>query len=265
MDKPARWANNHRIAAAPRRPRPMPNHAPSFRPLYLQIKALLVGSLEAGEWRPGEAIPSEIELAHRFGVSQGTVRKAIDALAADNLVVRRQGKGTFVATHTEEKASNFRFLRIRRCDGRDEHPLSRLIDLRRARAGAEVARLLEVRPGEAVVVLRRVLEYGGAPVLLDEIILPAALFRGLTKARLDAYQGSMYSFFETQFGVRMLRAREKLTAIAADAASAAILAVPAGHPLLAVERVTFTYGDRPVELRRGLCNTASHCYANDLG
>ncbi len=245
--------------------RPMPNPAPSFRPLYLQIKALLVGSLETGEWRPGEAIPSETELARRFGVSQGTVRKAIAALAADNLVVRRQGKGTFVATHTEEKASNFRFLRIRRGDGQDEHPASRLLDVRRARAGAEVARLLAIRPGDAVVVLRRVLEYGGAPVLLDEIILPAALFRGLTRARLDAYRGSMYSFFETQFGVRMLRAQEKLTAVAADAASAAVLAVPPGHPLLAVERVTYTYGDRPVELRRGLCNTAGHCYANELG
>jgi GntR family transcriptional regulator len=243
----------------------MPNHAPSFRPLYLQIKALLVRSLETGEWRPGEAIPSEIELARRFGVSQGTVRKAIDALALDNLVVRRQGKGTFVATHTEEKASNFRFLRIRRCDGRDEHPASRLIDVRRARAGAEAARRLQMRPGDALVILRRVLEYAGEPVLFDEITLPAALFRGLTKAKLDAYGGSMYSFFETQFGVRMLRARETLQAIAADAASAAVLGVPPGHPLLAVERVTCTYGDRPVEWRRGLCNTARHCYANELG
>ena len=96
--------------------------APSFQPLYLQIKALLERSLEAAEWRPAEAMPSEHELARRFGVSQGTVRKAIQALAADNLVVRRQGKGTFVATHTEEKASSFRFLRIRRNDGEDEYP-----------------------------------------------------------------------------------------------------------------------------------------------
>jgi GntR family transcriptional regulator len=243
----------------------MPNHAPSFRPLYLQIKGLLVSSLETSEWRPGEAIPSEIDLARRFGVSQGTVRKAIDALTADNLVVRRQGKGTFVATHTEEKTSNFRFLRIRRCDGQEEHPASRLIDVRRARAGAEVARLLELKAGDAVVVVRRVLEYAGEPVLFDEITLPAALFRGLTKAKLDAYHGSMYSFFETQFGVRMLRAREKLKAVAADAASAGLLKVAPGDPLLAVERVTFTYGERPVESRRGLCNTARHHYANELG
>ena len=241
-----------------------PPTAPAFQPLYLQVKGLLVASLEAGEWRPGEAIPSESELAARFGVSQGTARKAIDALAADNLVVRRQGKGTFVATHTEEKASLFRFLRIRRSDGRDEYPASRIIDVRRAKATADIARLLEIKAGSAVLVLRRVLEYSGEPVVLDEIVLPAPLFRGLTKTKVDAYRGSIYSFFETEFGVRMLRAQEKLGAIAADAQTAAILAVRPGDPLLVVERVTYTYGNRPVEWRRGLCTTRRHVYVNEL-
>jgi GntR family transcriptional regulator len=243
----------------------MSQPAPSFRPLYLQIKSLLEKSLETGEWRPGEAIPSEIELAGRFGVSQGTVRKAIDALAADNLVVRRQGKGTFVATHTEEKSSLLRFLRIRSDDGRDVPHVSRLLDVRRGKATADIARLLDVKPGDPVVVLRRVLEYGGAPTVLDEIVLPAALFRGLTKAKADAYRGSMYSFFETEFGVRMLRAQEKLRAVAADAATARILGIAPGTPVLAVERVTFTFGDRPVEWRRGLCATQHHHYLNELG
>ena len=238
--------------------------APTFRPLYLQLKDLLLRNMEARHWPPGEAMPSELELAARFGVSQGTVRKAIDALATDNLVVRRQGKGTFVATHTEEKTSMFRFLRIRRNDGGDEYPASRLVDVRRGRATAEVARLLELKPAESVIVVRRVLEYGGEPVVLDDITLPAALFRGLTRARIEGYRGSMYSLFETQFGVRMLRAQEKLKAIAADAASAALLKVRSGDPLLAVERLTRTYGDRPVEWRRGLCCTRRHHYLNDL-
>ena len=237
---------------------------PTFRPLYLQIKALLEAGLEAREWGPGTAIPSEIELAGRFGVSQGTVRKAIDALAADNLVVRRQGKGTFVATHTEERASLFRFLRIRRNDGRDEYPASRLLDLRRSKASAEMARLLALRQGDSVLVLRRVLEWEGKPVVLDDITLPAAPFRGLTRARYEAYRGSMYGFFETQFGVRMLKAQERISAIAADSASARILGVAEGAPLLAVDRVTLTYGDCPVEVRRGLCATRAHSYVNEL-
>lgn len=237
---------------------------PSFQPLYVQIRALVERALEAGEWAPGAAIPSEQALAARFGVSQGTVRKAIQALAAGNLLVRRQGKGTFVATHTEEKASNFRFLRIRRNDGRPEYPASRLVDLRRGKAGADVARSLALRPGDRVFVLRRILEYAGAPAVLDEIALPAALFRGLTRARYAAYPGSMYGFFESEFGVRMLRADERLHAVAADSATAALLHVAPGAPLLAVDRVAYTYGDRPVEFRRGLCITRHEHYWNAL-
>jgi GntR family transcriptional regulator len=239
--------------------------SPSFQPLYLQIRALLIESLDAGEWKPGEPIPSEIELAGRYKVSQGTVRKAIDAMAADNIVVRRQGKGTFVATHTEEKASMFRFLRIRRDDGVDEYPKSRLIDLKRGKATGEIARLLQLRDGTALILLRRLLDYEGKPVLLDEIALPALLFKGLTKARYDAYRGSTYGFFETQFGVRMVRADERIKALAADAASASLLRIPANSPLLAVERIAYTYGDRPVEWRRGLCSTKNHHYLNQLG
>ena len=238
--------------------------APTFRPLYAQVRAMLTRALETGEWGPGEPIPSEPALASRYGVSQGTVRKAIQALASDNLVVRRQGKGTFVATHTEEKASNFRFLRIVRDDGKPEYPRSRLIDLRRVRASADVARMLALRSGDALYVLRRVLDYGGIPAVLDEITLPAALFRGLTLDRCASYTGSMYGFFETQFGVRMLRADEGLRAVAADARSAPLLRVAIGTPLLAVDRVTYTFGDRSVELRRGLCVTRHEHYWNAL-
>jgi GntR family transcriptional regulator len=238
---------------------------PSFRPLYLQVRALLVELLEAGEWKPGEAIPSELELAARFSVAAGTVRKAIDALATDNLLVRRQGKGTFVATHTQENPSGVRFLRIRRDDGVAEYPASRLIDVRRGKASADTARLLSLRSGDAVLLLRRLLTFAGVPAVLDDIALPAALFRGLSKARYDAYRGPLYGFFEAEFGVRMLKARERVKAVAADTASAAALGVEVGEPLLAVERVSCTYGDRPVELRRGLCVTARCHYANELG
>ncbi len=235
--------------------------SPSFRPLYRQIRALLVQSLEAGEWKPGEAIPSELELASRYGVSQGTVRKAIDELAAENLLVRRQGKGTFVATHSEPQFQ-FRFLRLAPDEGEPEYPESRLIEVRRARASAELARLLDLKAGDGIVIVRRVLAFGGAPVVLDEISLPAAIFKGLDAAKFNEYHGSMYKLFETEFGTRMIRADEKLRAVAADAAAAAILEVPEGTPLLCVDRVAYTYGDRPVEFRRGLYRTDRHHYRN---
>jgi len=237
--------------------------SPAFSPLYQQIKTLLVRSLQAGEWKPGEAIPSEMDLAARFKVSQGTVRKAIDELAAENLLVRRQGKGTFVATH-EEKKVQFRFLRLAPDDGEPAGAQRRFIDCRRLRAPSDIARALQLKSGDAVVQVRRVLSFRGAPVVLDDIWLPGQLFKGLTAEKLSDYRGPMYGLFETEFGVRMIRAEEKIRAVAADAAAAELLGLREGAPLLSVERLSLTYDDKPVELRRGLYNTASHHYRNEL-
>jgi GntR family transcriptional regulator len=240
--------------------------APAFSPLYQQIKVLILQSLQAGEWKPGEAIPSEMDLAARFRVSQGTVRKAIDELAAENLVVRRQGKGTFVATHAEQHVQ-YRFLRLMPDSGdtTSEGPAERqIIDCKRLRAPADIARPLSLRTGDAVLQLRRVLAFQGTPTILEDVWLPGGPFKGLTAERLATHRGPMYALFETEFGVRMVRAEEKIRAVAADEASAALLSVPVGAPLLSVERTAFTYNDLPMELRRGLYRTDTHHYKNDL-
>jgi GntR family transcriptional regulator len=240
-----------------------PTASPTFSPLYQQIKALLTQSLQSGEWKPGELIPSEVELAARFKVSQGTVRKAIDELAAENLVVRRQGKGTFVSTHHEERA-HFRFLRLMPDEGVPLHPDSRILEVKRIRAPAEVARLLELKAGDAVVYIRRLMAFSGTPTILEELWLPGQLFKGLTAERLVEYKGPMYGLFESEFGTRMIRASEKLRAIAADAGTAGLLQVAVGTPLLCADRVSYTYGDRAVELRRGMYSTATHHYLSEL-
>jgi GntR family transcriptional regulator len=90
------------------------------------------------------------------------------------------------------------------------------------------------------------------------------MFKGLTAERLTDYIGPMYGLFETEFGVRMIRAEEKIRAVAADESTAEVLAVSVGTPLLSVERLSFTYGDKPVELRRGLYRTDKHFYRNTL-
>ena len=237
--------------------------SPSFRPLYQQIKALITQSLQAGEWKPGELMPSEVELAARFKVSQGTVRKAIDELAAENLVLRRQGKGTFVASHAEERA-HFRFLRLMPDEGVPHHPENRFLEVKRIRAPAEVARLLDLKSGDAVVYIKRVQSFDGEPTILEELWLPGQLFKGLSAERLVEYKGPMYGLFETEFGTRMIRATEKIRAVAADAGSAAHLRVAEGTPLLCGERVSYTYGDKAVELRRGMYLTSHHHYMNEL-
>ena len=236
---------------------------PAFSPLYRQVKVMITRELQAGAWKPGESIPSEQYLAARFKVSQGTVRKAIDELAADNLLVRRQGKGTFVATHAEQQIA-YRFLRLMPDGGGALGMERRLLDCRRTRAPADVARALAGKSGDAVVQLRRLLVAAAKPVVLDEIWLPGKLFKGLTAERLADYKGPMYGMFEAEFGVRMIRAEEKIRAVPADTATAQLLALKPGAPLLSVERLSFTYGDKPVELRRGLYSTEQHFYRNEL-
>ena len=240
--------------------------APAYRPLYQQIKALILNGLQQGEWKPGEVIPSEFELAARYKVSQGTVRKAIDELATGHLLVRRQGRGTFVATHAEQQVQ-YRFLRLQPDQGAadNEGPAQRdFVDCRRCRAPADVARALGLRTGDPVLQSRRLLRFGGVPTILEDLWLPGGPFKGLTAERLMDYHGPMYALFESEFGVRMVRADEKIRAVAPDAAQARLLQVPASTPLLSVERIAYTYNDVPMELRRGLYRTDTHHYRNQL-
>src|SRR5438105_12678742 len=141
---------------------------PAFSPLYQQIKGLILQSLQAGEWKPGEAIPSEVELAARFRVSQGTVRKAIDELASENILLRRQGKGTFVASHNEP-SYQYRFLRVTPDTGEKLHPQNLFFGLERGKAAGDAAHALGLKPGSPVVSFKRVMSFTGRPMILDEI------------------------------------------------------------------------------------------------
>ncbi len=237
--------------------------SPTFSPLYQQIKALITQRLESGEWKPGELIPSEVELGGRFKVSQGTVRKAIDELAAENLVVRRQGKGTFVATHHETQAQ-FRFLRLTADVDEPQRAENRIVEVKRLRAPAEVARQLDIKSGDSVIFIKRVKSFNGVPIILEDIWLPGLIFKGLTAERLIEYKGPLYGLFETEFGTRMIRAAEQIRAVGADAESAALLGVLPQTPLLSVERASYTYGDKPVEVRRGLYLTLNYHYQSEL-
>jgi GntR family transcriptional regulator len=226
--------------------------APRFSPLYQQIKALLTSSLKKGAWRPGEVIPSEVELARRYQVSQGTVRKAIDELAAENLLVRRQGRGTYVATHQEPKAQ-FRFLRLRPNDGAVTAPKSRIVDCKKMRAPVEVARSLGLKSTDSCLLLRRILDFNEKPAVLDELWLPSG-----------AFKGPLYGLFETEFGIRMIRAEERLSAQKIGEFEALLLRVDPGSPVLVVDRTSYTYEGAAVEFRRGLYKTEDFHYFNEI-
>lgn len=236
--------------------------SPSFRPLYRQIKSLITQSLISAEWRPGEAIPSENDLALRYQVSQGTVRKALSELADENMLIRRQGKGTFVASHNEA-LRKFHFVRVMP-DGGLAYPVGELLDCRLGKADAATARVLEVSHGAALIVISRLQRIGGEAVMLDEIRLPLALVKGLTAAAIDRKQCKIYSMLESEYDIRITHVAEQIKATAATARSARLLDVARGAPLLAIERIAYTYDDKPVEWRKTLCGTDRHHYLNKI-
>jgi GntR family transcriptional regulator len=234
------------------------------RPLYEEVRAHLTEGIAAGRWKAGEAIPSESQLAAHFGVAIGTIRKAVDSLVAQGAVVRRQGKGTFVTSHDGRRLM-FHFFHIVGADGSKAYPEVRTVSFTRARADAAEAAALAIAPDERVVRIRNLLSLAGHPVIVDDITLPAALYPGLTERIFVARDNTIYHLFQSRYGINVLRTDERLRAALATGATAALLAVPAGSPLLEIRRVALTFRDRPVELRVSRVNTAAHAYHNTFG
>jgi GntR family transcriptional regulator len=235
----------------------------SFSPLYEQIKAMILASLQAAEWLPGDAIPSEMELAVRYAVSQGTVRKAIDELAAQNLLVRRQGKGTFVATHQEEDWQ-YRFLRLEPDSGEKLQLKNQFLVCECGKSDSHIAQLLKLKAGDPIIRIDRVQSYAGKPIVFEEIWLPEGRFKGLTLDMLNAWSGPVYAFYESEYATHMVRAEEQIKAVLADENLALHLQIPIGSPLLSVERVAFTYDNKPVEIRHARYDTSDQHYDNKL-
>ena len=240
-------------------PSPTP---PVMRPLFSQIEDLIVQRMTAGEWKPGEPLPSESEFADFYNVSQGTVRKAIARLAANNLVERFRGRGTFVASHTVERERS-RFFHLLRDDGAKELPRSVTISCRRRPATREMGRRLGLGPKAMVAVVERVKIIGRVPRVFETVVVAEKTFPDLCAA-MEQLPSELYPFYEERYGVRVVRAEERLKAVAANDRDAELLDVATGTPLLEVDRLAMTYGDIPVEWRRSRCNTEQHFYLSTL-
>ena len=232
-----------------------------FRPLYQQVRDALLRRLAERIWQPGQLLPSEGQLAQELGVSPGTVRKALDALTADSLLVRRQGRGTFVAEH-DDAQSIFRFFRLRSDSGAQGAPESRVLARAEGPADAAERARLALAPGAAVVRIERLRRLGGAPCIHERITAPAALFPGLADLDLP---NTLYALYANRFGVTIARADERLKAVALGAREADLLGVPAGVPALAIDRVAIDLDGRPVEWRVSVCLTEVVHYRSDLG
>ena len=232
-------------------------------PLYRVVKRSLLTAIESGGCAPGQTLPSETEIAGAMGVSIGTLRRAVDELAAEHILVRRQGRGTFVATHGTDRFL-FQFFHVERADGLREAPVVELVSFERARADDEPAQALQLRAGDAVIRIENRLRLQGSAVIHDRLTLPAALFKGLTEKRFRERPGTIYQLYQSDFGITVLRASERARATAADRHAARVLGLPPGQPVMRVRRTAFTFGDRPVEHRVSIIDTAHHDYVHQL-
>jgi len=235
--------------------------SPHYRPLYRQVYDYLVRQIADGAWRPSEALPSEQALADKLRVSQGTVRKALDALTAEKLIDRRQGKGTYVAEQTQERAL-FRFFRLAEPDGERAVPTSEDESVRRRAAHAVEARKLHLKQGAQVVEIARTRLVGGRPTVFERIIVPLEVFPNID--RRQPLPNALYSLYQREYGINIVSTEEQLRADVATRADSRRLVLKPGSPLLNIERVAVALDGHRVEWRVSRCDTTHLVYAVTL-
>lgn len=232
-------------------------------PLYRAVKRSLLRAVEDGDLAPGATLPAETPLAAALGVSVGTLRHAVDELVAEHILVRRQGRGTFVATHNEARFL-FQFFHVERADGISEAPLVQLVGFERGRLPEDAATALAARAGDPCFVVENRLLLQGRAVEYDRLHLPASLYKGLSEKSLRERPGTLYQLWQSDFGITVLRAEERARALAADRTAARVLGIAPGTPVLQVRRTALTFGDKPVEYRVSIIHTAVHDYVQTL-
>lgn len=235
---------------------------PIFQPLYQQIRDLLLERITSGEWSPGTYIPSEAALAASYNVSVGTLRKALNALVEENVVIRQQGKGTSVATHDADRAL-FRFFNLRRHDGERALPMSMMLSRSQRKATAEEARDLGIAVGAPVIHIRRVRELDHEPVLLESITLDATRVAGLDK-QPEVLPNTLYQLYQQRFGMTVAHADETIVAMAAGKPEVEFLGVKEGEPLLQVRRIARDYQGVAIERRISAVHTRHYGYFHQI-
>jgi GntR family transcriptional regulator len=248
--------------AAKKRAGPRRRASGVAKPLYAQVEETIRQRLIDNYWKPGEALPSEFQLAAELDVSQGTVRRALNDMVAENLLVRRQGRGTFVSEHTERRAL-FLFFNLVGEDGTRTMPVSRIISSDFRKATDEEHARLELAAGDEVVTVRRVRSLHGSPVIVDSVTVSKALFPKLgSDVKLPE---NLYRFYQGEYGITIAKAQERVRAVSATPEEAQLLGLEAGAPLLEIDRISLTLDARPVEWRVSRCNTSQHTYVAERG
>lgn len=194
-------------------------------PLYVQIKQHILGDIRKGVWKPGEKLPTELDLAERFGVSVGTVRRAMGGLEDEGIISRREGSGTFVRTYKGTGSRNpFHII-----SGMDGKPV--------------------------LLMVRKLWDDGNGShelITVDESYLLPERFPGLAAERFRKSfreDDTLYKFYDREFGVVIIRQKCKVTFERVRPDIAERIEMPAGLEVLRTDRLSFDITKTPVEYR----------------
>ncbi|WFU43978.1 GntR family transcriptional regulator [Bradyrhizobium sp. CB82] len=218
-------------------------------PRYQRLRDDLAARINRNEWRPGEPIPSESELAAHYGVAIGTVRKAIDQLVSDAVLERQQGRGTFVR-RARFNSSLFRFFRFQSESGERRVPQSRILRRKCVPATSAVASALRIPVGEPVISLSRLRLIDDVPLLAEEIWLQKSRFAAILDLDPSEFGDLLYPLYEERCGEVVVSAEEILTVETASEMQARLLRLGAHAPLIVIERLALDLERRPIEWRR---------------
>jgi GntR family transcriptional regulator len=241
-------------------PGPRKEQVLGYKPLYSQVRDILVRRLADGRWHSGEVLPSEFQLAEELGVSQGTVRKALDSMTVDRLLVRHQGRGTFVAEYDEARIL-FHFFKLMPDGGPAAFPTSRVFSVKESSANAKEMERLALSKKDRVIRINRVRLLEEEPAIVESISVPAALFPGLLDQEMP---NNLYGLYARAFGVKIGRARERIKAVTLNADIARRLNAAPGAAALQIDRVAQDLENRPIEWRLSICLTERIHYLSDL-
>lgn len=231
------------------------------RALYLQLSDVLIERMANGTWKPGTSLPSEQELAREFGVSTGTVRKALEVLVDMRLVTRRQGRGTFVSDQTSDEAG-LRFVRLRTASGSHVFGHIRSIEITDGNATEVECRRLALQAGDKVHRISRTRIDNKTPFMIERASVPAKLFPDLAD-KVDFTDRIVA--LARHYGIFLGKATEQITIEPVSAEIAHGLGVSKSTTIAVLDRVSLALDGTPVEWRKAWCNLDGRYYLAELG
>ena len=229
---------------------------------YQKVDNIIRQRLINNIWKPGEALPSELQLAAELGVSQGTVRKALNDMVTEHLLSRRQGLGTFVSEHTERRAL-FLYFSIVGNDGSRILPESNVLSCEERIPTTEEAEKLALAESEMIVQFRRIRYFNNVPTIVETISLPLEHFPGFGTDVEPP--NNLFRFYQSAYGITVTKAEEYLKAVSASAEEASILHIEEGAPVLEIDRIAQMLDGHPVEWRVSHCDTSNYRYVTERG